>query len=114
MPRRTKKRGNDMARKSQTELITGPIIEHNGVAEKAIARETTKAEGYFSVYANDIQMQTTPWDVRLTLGELEVATKGDPTAGPTPFLAVKVLGDIRISPQLAKKFAIIMMDQLKH
>src|SRR5947209_1884487 len=103
-----------MARKSHNggaRLIGSAIA--SGAAQKATARTTTKAEGYFSVYANDIQMQTTPWDMRLTFGELEVATKEDPVTGTAPFLSVKILGDIRISPQLGKTLVKIMIGQLQ-
>src|SRR5438105_3925989 len=92
--------------------LTGSAIVPDA-AQKAAPRETTKAEGYFSVYANDIQMQITPWDMRLTFGELEVVTKNEPTMGATPFVAVKVLGDIRISLQLTKALVKIMIDQIQ-
>jgi hypothetical protein len=70
-------------------------------------REKSKSGNFFSIYANDIQVQTGPWDVRLILGEI------GSTATRTPELFVEELGQIRISPQLAKKLTMILAQQLK-
>jgi hypothetical protein len=84
--------------------------ERETVSEGDIRRDHTKSESYFSVYANDIQIQTGPWDVRLILGEIGDALKED----NVPVLKVKRLGEVRLSPQLAKRLTMILIQQLKH
>src|ERR1700693_4324998 len=69
-------------------------------------RELTKSADFFSIYTNDVLIHTSPWDVRLVLGEI-----GDVQA-PT-VVNVRLLGELRISPQLAKKVAMLMIEQLK-
>jgi hypothetical protein len=96
-----------MARKSlgtssEVEGVPAPPI-----GQPEVTRSEIKAEGYFSVYVNDIQMQVTPWDIRLVLAEIQDVTKAPPT------INLKALGEIRMSPQLAKKVAIILMGQLR-
>lgn len=72
-----------------------------------VKRLETPAADAFSVYSNDIQVQTSPWDLRLTFGEIMTyATQDDPT------LKVKVLGELRLSPQLAKKLTLILIEQI--
>jgi hypothetical protein len=72
-------------------------------------REITKASDFVSIYTNDVQIQTSPWDMRLTLSEL-----GDMTLIGDKFtIQVRQLCDLRMSPQLAKQMALIMIEQLK-
>ena len=68
-------------------------------------RKESKVQNFFSIYANDIQFQTTPWDCRLVFSELVVLDE-------PPILDVRQLGEIRISPQLAKKVVEILVRQL--
>ena len=71
-------------------------------------REETRSPAFFSAYANDVQVQTTPWDMRVIFGELAI------TATPElPRVVVNSLGEVRMSPSLAKKVAVIMMQQLR-
>jgi len=78
------------------------------VAATKPKREVVKSENFFSVYANDVQVQTTPWDVRLALGQVEI--EGTAAA---PTMRISVLGEIRLSPQLAKRLIKIVASQLK-
>jgi hypothetical protein len=73
-----------------------------------ITRENIPSPAFFSIYSNDIQVQTTPWDLRLTLGEIVAAPTPD-----KPVLTIKQLGELRISPQLAKRLAAIISGQIK-
>lgn len=71
-------------------------------------RATTRADTYFSVYTNDLQLQTSPWDVRLIIGEiLDPDTENN-------ILNVKQLGEIRMSPQIAKSLTMFLAEQLKN
>jgi hypothetical protein len=71
-------------------------------------RDLTKSADFFSIYTNDLQIQTSSWDVRMTLGE-----SGDVSTGDPAVVSIKLLGELRMSPQLAKKTALILIEQLK-
>lgn len=99
-----------MAKKNVQLAKAIPSREKDGIAERDIRRDITKSETFFSVYANDVQIQTGPWDVRLLLGEIGDALK----EGSVPVIKVKHLGEVRLSPQLAKRLTLILLQQLKH
>ena len=67
--------------------------------------EVIRAEPFFSTYANHIGVQTTPWDIKLTFGEI-VALRPDK-------IAVKETGSITISPEQAKALVPLLEQQLK-
>ncbi len=72
-----------------------------------VKRENIRSPEFVSIYANDIQVQTSPWDMRFILGEITTpATAGEPV------VTIRQLGELRISPQLAKRLTMIMVDQL--
>jgi len=71
-------------------------------------RETTKSPDFVSIYANDIQLQTSSWDLRMILGEVGDVSEGDPAVAQ-----IKLIGELRMSPQLAKRLALILIEQLK-
>ena len=74
-----------------------------------INRSVEKSPSFASLYANDVQVQVTPWDVRLILGEIaSVPTPEDQT------VVVREVGELRLSPQLAKRLALILIEQLRH
>jgi len=96
-----------MAKKHRAQIV-GPVSAGEAIEASAdIRREKTKSGNFFSIYANDIQVQTGPWDVRLILGEV------GSTIGATPEVSVEEFGQIRMSPQLAKKLAMILARQLQ-
>lgn len=82
-----------------------------GSATPTPAREIRreKAPQHFSIYANDIQVQTSPWDVRFLFGQV---------AGPAPNntddapIVVQQQAELHISPQLAKKLMQILTAQI--
>jgi hypothetical protein len=99
-----------MARKSQskkTEVTLSPDTKSTEVPDAEFKREVTKSPNFFSVYANDIQVQTSPWDIRFVLGEM-----GDVSPDPAT-VNVRQVGELRISPQLAKHLAMIILGQLR-
>ena len=73
-----------------------------------IRRKNVKSPEFVSVYANDVQVQTSPWDVRLILGEIaDLGTADD------RIVTINQLAELRISPQLAKRMTMMMIEQLK-
>lgn len=77
--------------------------------DKTVPREVTKAADFFSVYVNDVQIMSTFWDMRLTVGQIvDLAPRG----GEPRAMKVEQVGEIRISPQLAKRLAVILESQV--
>jgi Protein of unknown function (DUF3467) len=72
-------------------------------------RRETKSADFRTMYANDIQIQTTPWDMRLTFSQMKAPMV--PTSNPT--LDITQISELFISPQLAKKMALIIIEQLR-
>ena len=61
-----------------------------------------------TLYANDTQIQISPWDVRLIFGEIDRAPSEE-----NPTIRVKRVGQVRMSPQHAKRMVEILMGQLQ-
>ena len=84
-------------------------VDEPKVVRANINREMTDDPQYVSLYANDVQVQLTPWDIRLILGQIaSVPTEEKPT------ITIRQIGEVRLSPQLAKRLTMIMIGQLKH
>ncbi len=98
----TQNKSKGLARKSRETVVgsddQSPIVRAN------VNRVVTTAPTFQSLYANDVQLQTTPWDVRLTFGEFVVESGA---------VNVKQTGEVRMSPQLAKRVALLLVSQLK-
>jgi|SRR5579884_3327122 len=77
-------------------------------SQSATVERREKAPNFVSLYSNDIQVQTSPWDVRLVLGSVI-----DPPTPDDPVLRVVQVGEVRFSPQLAKRLIEIIATQLK-
>jgi hypothetical protein len=77
------------------------------MAEKA-TRVTTRSNLFATHYANDVQIQTSPWDFRLLFAIIQ----GVDTATAT--FEVEQVADVRMSPQLAKRVAAILQRQVDH
>jgi hypothetical protein len=88
-----------------------PETEQGGEPEVVRAnlnRELSTSPDFASLYTNDVQVQISPWDVRLIFGQIE--------SGPTKeklTVTVKQVGEVRMSPQLAKKVATILTKQIQ-
>ena len=86
-----------------------PAVADAEPGRTEVKRQITKAPTFVSLYANDVQVQISPWDVRLIFGEI-----GDIIFDPaTPIMNITQVGDLRISPQLAKKLITVMQGQIK-
>jgi hypothetical protein len=72
-------------------------------------RRATKAPNFFSVYTNDMQVSTSPWDLRIVLGEVEDLQ----VISDKPVMVITQLGEVRMSVQIAKRLALMLVDQLK-
>jgi Protein of unknown function (DUF3467) len=94
-----------MARKNQNQTKAMQAVPEP--AREELKRETIKSPDFFSIYTNDVQVQTSPWDMRLVLGE------SAPPEDATSAISIKQLGELRMSPQLAKQLIRIMLDQVK-
>jgi hypothetical protein len=90
-----------MAKKASTETE---------IVRATINRNVAKSPTFVSLYSNDVQVQTSPWDVLLVLGQMQAVAGPD---GPTG-IHVTQIADLRMSPQLAKKVAMILIQQLKN
>src|SRR5262249_46715777 len=74
-----------------------------------VTREPVAADKFVTLYVNDTQIQYTPWDIRFLLGVIETLATPE-----NPRVVVKQLGEIRMSPQHAKRFAQVLTQQLSH
>jgi len=71
-------------------------------------REITLSPAFATHYANDVQVQTSPWDVRLLFAVIMAVDQ------ETATLKVEQVADVRMSPQLAKRVADILQRQIEH
>jgi hypothetical protein len=85
-----------------------PTTEIPEVVRANINRETVAGENYVSLYVNDTQVQVSPWDFRFLLGVIQ----GLPTE-ENPKILIKQIGEIRMSPQHAKKVAQVLAGQIE-
>jgi hypothetical protein len=73
-----------------------------------VTRTNERSDAFLTIYANDAQVQTTPWDIRLTFGQII----GAPT-GANASLVVKETAEVYMSPQFAKRVAMVLIEQLR-
>ena len=91
---------NDSKRQAQ-ESGAPQIVRAN------VNREVVESTTFVSLYANDTQIQLSPWDVRLIFGLIS-----EPATVERPVI-VKTIGEVRMSPQHAKKVVQILERQLR-
>lgn len=98
-----------MAKKRRTKAPNRAVIPAPAAIVRGnVNREVTVSPSFVSLYANDVQLQTSPWDIRLTFGEMMVNSDGDDVTA-----RVKQTGEVRLSPPLAKRVALLLVRQLK-
>jgi hypothetical protein len=95
-------------RPAGTSSISASALGASRDQSKPPQREQTKSADFFSVYTNDITLQTSAWDLRMVLGEV-----GDISADEPAVIRIKSLGEVHMSPQLAKRLVRILVEQLK-
>jgi hypothetical protein len=85
------------------------MTDNTQIARAAdLERQTEIAPGFTSYYANDTQVQTTPWDVRLMFGVIVGVSQKEQQA------VVQRLADVRISLPHAKKLLEVLTEQIQH
>ncbi|MFN7978883.1 MAG: DUF3467 domain-containing protein [Vicinamibacterales bacterium] len=72
-----------------------------------VNRENVQADNFLSFYANDTQIQVSPWDVRFIFGVID-----EPPTQERPTVRIKSVAEARMSPQHAKKVAEILIRQI--
>lgn len=88
--------------------VTGEQRETSQIVRANIEREVTTAPGFATLYTNDTQVQVSPWDIRIIFGEIS-----EPPTPERRTIRIKTTGEVRMSPQHAKKLATILIKQLE-
>jgi hypothetical protein len=89
----------------KTDLKVSAVISD---IEAEIKREVVKSSDSFSAYVNDVQVQMSPWDIRLVFGRVD-----EPATPNKPTVTIKQLGELHMSLELAKRLAMIVIEQLR-
>ena len=93
---------------NDTERAHQPADTPPSIVRANANRHVVVSPAFVSLYSNDTQLQMTPWDVRLIFLEIT-----DPPTADDPVVTVKVTGEVRMSPQHAKKVVSILEAQLR-
>ena len=100
-----------MAKKKPHTLPGAPqdmtTVEGSVVRANLQNRQLSKSPSFATFYANDTQMQITPWDLRLTFGVIQ-----DVQAEP-PVAIIEQVGEVRMSLQHAKRIVLVLVEQLR-
>jgi Protein of unknown function (DUF3467) len=108
MPSKQASNRGKMAKKDRPAKRNGTNVNVATGAELVRAnlnRVVETAPTFVSLYTNDTQVQTTPWDVRLVFGEIADTTN--------EAVIVRRTGEVRMSPQHAKRITVILIKQLQ-
>jgi hypothetical protein len=93
---------------AQEATIPEPAVKlDTGIIRANLNRRVTPSPTFVSLYANDVQVQTTPWDIRLVFGEIGDASEDGSGVD------VRRLGEVRLSLPLTKKLTLILVQQLQ-
>jgi hypothetical protein len=87
--------------------VADPGKDSPQVVRANINRVTAPAASFVSLYVNDTQVQVSPWDIRLILGVIESVPSPQ-----NPAFVIKQVGEVRMSPQHAKKVAQVLANQI--
>jgi hypothetical protein len=102
-----------MAKKAEKQAQTTAAAKDTDsqIIRANINRELVPAAQYVSLYANDTQVQVTPWDIRIMFG---LITAVESSEGQSAAITVSQIGEVRMSPQHAKRVAIVLMQQIQN
>ena len=100
-----------MAKRRPFGKLPPSASEKNEIVRANVNRLTEKSPSFVSLYANDVQVQTSPWDIRLILGEIDTMSA---VGVDNPTITVRQVGELRISVQLAKRLTMILVAQLRN
>lgn len=98
-----------MAKRKRVSDQPDAVSNEPAIVRANLNRVQEVSPDFVSIYANDAQLQTTPWDIRIVFGLITGLPSHD-----DPSVVVKQVGEVRMSPQLAKKIATILVGQLDH
>jgi hypothetical protein len=88
---------------------TAAAIDEEPIVRANIYRSAVPSASFVSLYTNDTQIQVSPWDFRFLFGI--IATMPSPE---DPNVQVNVIGEVRMSPQHAKKVSMVLIRQLQN
>ena len=71
------------------------------------SREEVVDPAFVSLYANDTQVQTSPWDFRLIFGQISTAPTRERKT-----IVINQVGEVRMSPQHVKTLVQVLLQQL--
>jgi hypothetical protein len=92
------------ATKSSEFMKTRPMLEQESADDEALCdADKTRSEDFISVYANIVEMHRTPFDLRLTFGEIESIS---------PRLWIEDRVAVTLSWQEAKRLALYLALQV--
>jgi hypothetical protein len=94
-------------KRSKTLESVGPRGDSKVITRANINREAVESPVFVALYANDTQIQITPWDFRFVFGVIKSA----PTV-ENPTISISTLGEVRMSPQHAKKVLAVLERQV--
>src|SRR6266511_5253244 len=102
-----------MAKKhTKAEVQEKPRVEPSAseptVIRANLNRQVTPSPGFVSLYTNDTQVQISPWDIRLIFGVIT-----QPPGADLASISITTVGEVRMSPQHAKRVTMILLQQLK-
>ena len=83
-------------------------LKDEAVKLGTLKRINRQSPSFGTYYANDTQLQTSPWDVRFTFGLIEDINQ------ETQTLVVEQVADVRMSLQHAKRVAAILIQQIEN
>jgi hypothetical protein len=106
MPKKAQNGKPATAAKPVTPTEAIPVVQAHIKAH--IKRIIENAATYAILYSNDTQVQVSPWDVRIIFGELS----SPPSPEPNQEVLVKMTGEVRMSPQHAKRLVQILAASL--
>lgn len=97
-----------MAKRQFKKISADASSDPKRLTSKTVTRDLVVSPSFVTIYANDTQLQTTPWDIRFVFGEMSV----EPRDGEV-VMSVKQVAEVRMSPQHAKRVATILLEQLQ-
>src|SRR5689334_9186764 len=102
------KKRNAKSPQRESDVVVGTVEQADPIVRANIHRETMPATEQISLYANDTQLQISPWDFRFIFGVIASTPSPD-----NPTIKVQEVGEVRMSPQHAKKITQVLLQQIQ-
>jgi hypothetical protein len=91
-------------KKKEMKTLDDQPQDDNVEAQAIVSTEISNTEDWPSYYTNHAEIRISPWDVRLTLGEIKTIKEGR--------IRVKNLATVFMSPVHAKVFSDILAEKI--